>query len=166
MSDDTAKSTNAAPHLTLGNLPASQPHNRRKMRVGRGHGSGKGKTAGRGTKGQKSRTQIRRGFEGGQTPLQRRLPRKRGVSQRALNIGMFRKDYAEMNVGRLAVLFQADQEVTPEVLVARGAVEDIGDGLRVLGNGEIDKPLKVRAHHFTRTAKAKIEAAGGSVELI
>jgi large subunit ribosomal protein L15 len=136
------------------------------MRVGRGHGSGKGKTAGRGTKGQKSREQVRRGFEGGQTPLQRRLPRKRGVSQRALNIGMFRRKYAEINVGRLATLFEADQEVTPEVLAERGVVKVLGDGLRVLGDGEVDKALRVRAHHFTRTAKAKLEAAGGSVELI
>ena len=167
MADDNVKdSTDAVPSLRVGSVPASQPKNAKRMRIGRGHGSGKGKTSGRGMKGQKARSKVRRGFEGGQTPLQRRLPQMRGKSQRALNTGMFRKSYAELNVGRLNDLFEDGAEVTPEVLCEMGAVKQLGDGLRVLGNGEITKSLKVRASHFSGTAKSKIEAAGGSVELI
>jgi len=152
--------------VKLGAIRGSQPHNRRKSRVGRGHAAGQGKTCGRGMKGQRARTSIRRGFEGGQTPLQRRLPRRRGVSQRALNIGMFRRDFAEINVGRLEELAGADVVITPEYLTSIGVVRKLGDGLRVLGDGELTKAVAVRAHHFTKSAKAKIEAAGGSAELI
>ncbi len=154
------------PSLKLGEIKASQPKNRRKMRVGRGHGSGKGKTSGRGMKGQNARTQVRRGFEGGQTPLQRRLPQRRGVSQRALNIGMFRREWAEVNVGTLDKLCPSGAEVTVESLIALGAVRKAGEGLRVLGDGELSKPLVIKAKHFTQSAKAKSEAAGGSAELI
>lgn len=150
----------------LGAIPASQPKNKRKSRVGRGHAAGQGKTCGRGMKGQRARTSVRRGFEGGQTPLQRRLPRRRGVSQRALNIGMFRREFAEINVGKLEELGGPDIVITPEYLVSLGVVRKLGDGLRVLGNGELTKAVTVRAHHFTNSAKAKIEAAGGSAELI
>jgi len=129
-------------------------------------GSGLGKTSGRGMKGQKARTNVRPGFEGGQTPLYRRLRKRRGISQAARNTGIFERSYAEINVGRLEELFDSGAEVTPEVLLERGIVRKVRDGLRVLGDGAVNKALKVRAHHFTAAAKAKIEAAGGSAEVI
>jgi large subunit ribosomal protein L15 len=150
----------------VGSVPASQPENHRKNRVGRGHSAGQGKTCGRGIKGQKARNVVRRGFEGGQTPLQRRLPQARGSSQRALNIGMFEREFAVINVGRLETLFGAGDEVTPQILVRMGIVKKLGDGLRVLGGGEITKALKITAQHVSKTAKDKIEKVGGSVELI
>jgi large subunit ribosomal protein L15 len=150
----------------VGSVPASQPANRKKDRVGRGHSAGQGKTCGRGIKGQKARNKVRRGFEGGQTPLQRRLPQARGSSQRALNIGMFEREFAVINVGRLEELFGAGDEVTPQILVQMGIVKKLGDGLRVLGGGELTKSLRITASHVTKTAKDKIEKVGGSVELI
>lgn len=169
MSDETIKTTEEAPKqsaVKVGQIPASQPKNRKRNRVGRGHAAGQGKTCGRGIKGQRARTSVRRGFEGGQNPLQRRLPQRRGVSQRALNIGVFRKSYAEVNVGRLEATCKTGAVVTIESLIDAGVVKSAGDGLRVLGVGELTKPLTVRARHFTKSAKAKIEAAGGSAELI
>lgn len=169
MSDETTKTTEEAPKqsaVKVGRIPASQPKNKKRTRVGRGHAAGQGKTCGRGIKGQKARTSVRRGFEGGQNPLQRRLPQRRGVSQRALNIGMFRKNYAEVNVGRLEETCETGAVVTIGSLIDAGVVKSAGDGLRILGVGELTKPLTVRARHFTKSAKAKIEAAGGSAELI
>jgi len=167
MADEKTTDTAVEPKsLRIGSIRGPEGARKAKMRVGRGHGSGKGKTAGRGIKGQKARNRVRRGFEGGQTPLQRRLPRLRGISQAALHIGRFRKEYAVINVGRLDGLFESGAEVTPEALVACRAVRKLGAGLRVLGVGEITKPLKVKASHVSESAKAKIEAAGGSVELI
>jgi large subunit ribosomal protein L15 len=150
----------------VGNVPAGQPLNRPKNRVGRGHAAGQGKTCGRGIKGQKARNKVRRGFEGGQTPLQRRLPQARGSSQRALNIGMFEREFAVINVGRLDQLFGAGDEVSPEVLLQMRIVKVLGDGLRILGDGELTKALTVKANHVSKTAREKIEKAGGSVELI
>jgi large subunit ribosomal protein L15 len=129
-------------------------------------GSGLGKTSGRGMKGQKARTNVRPGFEGGQTPLYRRLRKRRGLSKSARNIGIFRRSYAEVNVGRLEEAFDAGAEVTPETLRERGVISKLNDGLRVLGDGELHKALTVRAHHFTAAARAKIEAAGGTAEVI
>lgn len=154
------------PGVKLGQIRTSQPKNKRRSRVGRGHAAGQGKTCGRGTKGQKARTTVRRGFEGGQNPLQRRLPQRRGVSQRALNIGMFRKNYVEVNVGRLDSVCESGSAVSAETLLEAGLIKTAGDGLRVLGGGELTKPLHVRARHFSKSARAKIEAAGGSAELI
>jgi len=117
-------------------------------------------------KGQKARGSVRPGFEGGQTPLYRRLRKRRGVSKSARNIGLFRRSWAEVNVGRLAETFDAGAVVTPEVLVERRIVRKLGDGVRILGQGDLGKALTVRAHHFSASARAKIEAAGGTAEVI
>jgi len=128
--------------------------------------SGRGKTAGRGMKGQKARSTVRRGFEGGQTPLYRRLRKRRGVSQAARNIGIFKRTYAEINVGRLQQRFDAGTVVTPELLLQHRLIRKLGHGLRILGSGQLTKALTVRAHHFSAAARAKIEAAGGTAEVI
>jgi large subunit ribosomal protein L15 len=132
-----------------------------RKRVGRGVGSGLGKTSGRGHKGQKSRSGggVRLGFEGGQMPIQRRLP-KRGFSNYP-----FRTIYAEINIETLN-RFEQDTVVTPEVLKEMGIVKNLKDGLKVLGRGELEKPLTVRAHKFSKAAAEKIEAAGGKAEVI
>jgi large subunit ribosomal protein L15 len=137
--------------------PAGQKHKQR--RVGRGMGSGRGKTAGRGQKGQLSVSGFgqKRGFEGGQMPLHRRLP-KRGFHN------IFKKVYAVVNVGRLALL--AGDEFSPERLVALGVVKSLGDGLKILGSGEIARPIQVRATLFSKSAVEKIQAAGGSATLL
>jgi len=137
--------------------PAGQKHVRK--RIGRGMGSGHGKTATRGSKGQRAGTGFgqKRGFEGGQMPLHRRLP-KRGFTN------IFKKEYAVINVGRLAAL--EGDEFTPEVLVALGIVKKLGDGLKVLGSGDIARPIQVQAHLFSKSAQEKIQAAGGSVKVI
>lgn len=129
-------------------------------RVGRGSSSGNGKTSGRGQKGQKSRSGggVRLGFEGGQTPLFRRLP-KRGFT----NIN--RKDYAIINLDVLN-RFEEGTEVTPTTLIEAGIVKDEKSGIKVLGNGELTKKLTVKAAKFSASAQSAIEAAGGSVEVI
>jgi large subunit ribosomal protein L15 len=140
----------------------SPPRGARKkdFRKGRGPGSGSGKTAGRGNKGQKSRHgySSRRGFEGGQMPLIRRVP-KRGFRNFA------RREYAPVNLERLGI-FEAGSEVTPELLVSSGIVKKLLDGVKILGRGEIGRPLRVRAHRFSKDAARKIEAAGGTCEVI
>jgi large subunit ribosomal protein L15 len=137
--------------------PAGQKKPQR--RIGRGMGSGRGKTAGRGQKGQKSVSGYRRmrGFEGGQMPLHRRLP-KRGFTN------IFKKVYAVINVGRLELL--EGNEFTPESLVALGIIKSLGDGLKVLGSGELTRPIQVRANLFSKAAQEKIVAAGGSAQVI
>lgn len=132
----------------------------KKYRVGRGHGSGNGKTAGKGHKGQNARSGggVRLGFEGGQTPLARRLP-KRGFTN------FNRKVYAVVNVEALNK-FDDGVEVTPELLIETGLVKKELDGIKVLGNGELTKKLTVKAHKFSKSAKALIEQAGGKVEEI
>jgi large subunit ribosomal protein L15 len=129
--------------------------------VGRGPGSGLGKTSGRGEKGQKSRSGFARkpGFEGGQMPLHRRVP-KRGFTN-----APFKKEYAEVNLGRLDV-FEAGSIVTPEVLMKRGLVKKLLDGIKVLAGGELKKALTVRAHKFSGKAQERIAAAGGKAELL
>src|ERR1700728_4092255 len=127
-----------------------------RTRLGRGEAS-KGKTAGRGTKGSKARTQIAPGFEGGQMPLQRRLPKLKGFSNLR-----FKTTYQVVNIDRLAALYPAGGEVTPDDLVAKGAVRS-GELVKVLGTGETDSALRVSAHAFSESAKAKITAAGGTV---
>lgn len=139
---------------------------KRKKRTGRGISAGRGKTAGRGTKGQKARENVPPWFEGGQTPLYKRVPKLRGESKKAMPIGPFRKDYAVVNVGRLEAKFEAGEIVTPEELVKRRVIDGVGDGVRILGEGELRKPLTVYAHHFSASAKAKIEAAGGKAVVI
>lgn len=138
---------------------------RNRKRVGRGIGSGHGKTSTRGHKGQKARGEVRPGFEGGQTPLYRRVPKRRGMGQSARNLGVIRRSYAALNVGALEV-FDAGAVVTPELLKEAGIVKKLEDGLRVLGEGDLTKALTVRAHHFSATARAKIEAVGGTAEVI
>ncbi len=152
--------------MHIGELTPAPGGKKRRKRIGRGMGSGRGKTAGRGMKGQKARSKIRPGFEGGQTPLYRRLRKRRGLSKASRNIGLFRRTYAEVNVGRLEERFDAGAEVTPEVLLERRIIRKVNDGVRILGDGELGKALTVRAHHFTAAARAKIEAAGGTAEVI
>jgi large subunit ribosomal protein L15 len=125
-----------------------------KTRVGRGEGS-KGKTAGRGTKGTKSRYQVPAGFEGGQTPLHMRLPKLRGFKN------PFRTEYQVVNLDRLSELYPDGGEVTVESLVAKGAVRK-GELVKVLGSGELTAKVQVRAHAFSASAKDKIAATGGS----
>jgi large subunit ribosomal protein L15 len=131
-------------------------------RIGRGPGSGHGKTAGRGNKGMWSRSgsSQKRGFEGGQMPLHRRLP-KRGFSN-----AIFKKKFSTINVGDLGK-FENGSKIGPQELVDAGVIRRLAkNGLRVLGDGEIDRPLTVSAHYFTETARAKITKAGGSCEVI
>jgi len=151
--------------MHIGDLRPAPGAKHRKKRVGRGMGSGHGKTSTRGMKGQKAREQVRRGFEGGQTPLYRRLRKRRGMGKSARNLGIFAREYAEVNVGRLEG-FEAGTVVTPELLKDRRVVRDMGNGVRILGEGELNKALTVRAHHFSASARAKIEAAGGTAEVI
>ena len=152
--------------MRLGEMRPPEGAKKGNKRVGRGMGSGHGKTSTRGMKGQKAREQIRRGFEGGQTPLYRRLRKRRGMGKSARNLGVFARAYALINVGRLEESFDAGTVVTPELLKERRVVRDLRDGLRVLGEGDLNKALTVRAHHFSASAKAKIEAAGGTAEVI
>jgi len=144
--------------MDLGNLPASYEKKARK-RVGRGIGSGSGKTSTRGQKGQKSRTGggVRRGFEGGQTPLYRRLP-KRGFK----NIN--KKNYTEVTLTMLNKSEATD--VTADTLLAERIIGKINDGIVVLGTGKLEKKLNVKATRFTKTASEKIEALGGKIEVI
>lgn len=134
---------------------------RGRKRVGRGDGSGHGTYSGRGVKGQKSRSGFsrKRGFEGGQLPLIKRLPRKRGFTN------IFRTEYSLVNIGMLD-RFEAGSEVTPERLVEAGVVKSLGKPIKILARGDISQPLSVKANAFSAAAKAKIEAAGGEVEEI
>jgi large subunit ribosomal protein L15 len=127
-----------------------------RTRVGRGEAS-KGKTAGRGTKGTKARGQVALGFEGGQMPLQRRVPKLRGFSN-----ARFKTTYQVVNTGRLTELYPQGGEVTPEDLAAKGAVRT-GELVKVLGQGDVDVTLRVTAHAFSASAREKITAAGGTV---
>ncbi len=130
-----------------------------RKRVGRGDGSGHGTYSGRGCKGQKSRAgyKMRPGFEGGQLPLIRRLPQKRGFTN------IFRIEYNAVNISRLNV-FKSGSEVDPERLVTAGVVKSLRRPIKILGEGDINHPLVVKAHKFSAAAKVKIEAVGGKVE--
>ena len=144
--------------ISLNNVRPAKGSTHKKKRVGRGPGSGLGKTAGRGEKGHKSRSgySAKLGFEGGQMPLHRRLP-KRGFTN------IFKKRWLEVSVGALEQHFQADEEVTPELLHARGVIKKAKHDVVVLGNGELSKALRISAHRFTKSAREKIEKAGGAV---
>lgn len=146
--------------MQLHNLQPAEGASRRPYRKGRGAGSGNGKTAGRGHKGQWARSGggVRPGFEGGQMPLARRLP-KRGFHN------IFGTTYATVNVSALD-RFEDGSEVTIETLVAAGLVKDVQDGIKVLGNGELTKKLTVKAAAFSASAKEKIEKAGGKAEVV
>ncbi|MGE5551455.1 MAG: 50S ribosomal protein L15 [Bacteroidota bacterium] len=141
----------------LGPAPGAK---RERKRVGRGIGSGLGKTSARGHKGQKARAGGGKGpaFEGGQTPLQRRLP-KRGFNNK------WRREWAIVSLGRLNG-FSEGTEITPELLHREGIVKNLRDGLKVLGTGTVDRKLIVKAHAFSGSAREKIEAAGGKAEVI
>ncbi|MFT8836369.1 50S ribosomal protein L15 [Liquorilactobacillus satsumensis] len=144
--------------MKLHELKASEGSRQTRNRVGRGTSSGNGKTAGRGQKGQKARGKVRLGFEGGQMPLFRRMP-KRGFQ----NIN--RKEYAVVNLETLNK-FEDNTEITPVLLVENGVVKDEKDGIKVLANGELSKKLTVKANKFSAAAKEAIEAAGGQAEVI
>ena len=156
----------ASEELNLSNLEPAQPRKRRK-RVGRGLGSGKGRYSGRGIKGQKSRAgshKMPAGFEGGQMPIDMRLGKLRGnTSADAMPIGPFRTYTQPVNVRDLERRFEAGADVTPEALKASGLVRKLSVDVKVLGEGELTKKLTVSAHGFSKTAVEKIEAAGGSV---
>ncbi len=146
--------------MKLEDLKPSQGATRKAKRVGRGPGSGSGKTASKGHKGQKARSGGVKpaGFEGGQMPLQRRIP-KRGFTN------VFRKEYAIVNLSDLSRM-SGSETVTPELLKSNGMIDDIKDGLKVLGMGELKQKLTVRAHKFSKSALEKIQAAGGKAEVI
>jgi large subunit ribosomal protein L15 len=152
--------------LNLSNLEPAQPRRARK-RVGRGLGSGKGRYAGRGIKGQKARSgshKMPAGFEGGQMPIDMRLGKLRGnTSADAMPIGPFRTYSQPVNVRDLESRFDAGAEVTPEALKGAGLVAKLRVDVKILGEGELTKSLAVSAHSFSKSAVAKIEAAGGSV---
>jgi len=147
--------------MGLENLKPAKGSVRGRKRVGRGPGSGLGKTSGRGEKGQKSRSGYSRrvGFEGGQMPLHRRLP-KRGFTN-----ARFKKEYAAVNLDRLEA-FEPGTIVTPEVLLHRGVIKKIVDGVKILGHGDLTKALTVRAHKFSAKAQERIVALGGKVEVL
>jgi large subunit ribosomal protein L15 len=147
--------------IGLNNLRPAEGSTHKKKRVGRGPGSGLGKTAGRGNKGQKSRSGYsgKVGFEGGQMPLQRRLP-KRGFTN------IFKKQWIEVTLSTLEQSFGAGDEITPETMHSRGVIAKGKRDVVVLGTGELTKALTVSAHRFTKGARAKIEAAGGTANVI
>ncbi len=145
--------------MNLSELSPSPGSTHRIKRIGRGIGSGHGKTCGRGTKGNKARDTIPAGFEGGQTPLHRRLPQRRGFTS------PFKKHFAVVNISALE-RFEAGALVTPEILLEKRVIADIKDGLKILGNGQLTKKLSVSAHHFSKSAQSQIEALGGTVELL
>ena len=145
--------------MNLSNLRAPKKANRNRKRVGRGMGSGHGKTSTRGHKGQGSRSgsSLMRGFEGGQMPLHRRLP-KRGFTN------IFRTEYTVLNLDRLSEL--NEKELTLEKFVAKGLLKRRNELLKILGNGELTAPITVHAHKFSKTAQEKIEKAGGKAVLV
>ena len=146
--------------MKLHELQPAAGSKKTRTRVGRGLGSGLGKTSGRGQKGQNSRSGggVRSGFEGGQMPLYRRLP-KRGFNN------VFAKQYAEVNVEQLN-RFEDGATVDPVALIEAGILKNVRDGIRILGNGTLERKLTVIANGFTKSAVEKIEAAGGKVEVI
>ena len=146
--------------VKLNNIAPAPGARRAAKRVGHGDGSGHGTYSGRGCKGQKSRAgnrKMRPGFEGGQLPLIKRLPRKRGFTN------IFRKEYNRVNIGALSV-FDSGSEVTPEKMLASGIIKSLQNPVKVLADGDIKHALTVKAHKFSASARAKIEAAGGTVE--
>lgn len=143
--------------ISLHSIRPAEGSTHKKKRVGRGPGSGKGKTSSRGEKGQKSRSGYSRkiGFEGGQMPLHRRLP-KRGFTN------IFKKRWLEVSLAALDRAFEANEEITPELLHQRGIIKKAKFDVVVLGTGELTKALRISAHRFTKSAREKIEKAGGA----
>jgi large subunit ribosomal protein L15 len=145
--------------MKLHHLRPAEGAVRKRRRVGRGKAAGQGKTAGRGTKGYNARHNPKPGFEGGQMPLQRRIPKLKGFANPN------RVEYTVVNVDKLGQSFEAGTEVTPELLRQRGMVRK-SLPVKVLGQGELDRALTVRAHAVSSSARAKIEQAGGAVEIL
>lgn len=147
--------------MKLHDLKPAPGSTRDRKRVGRGHGSGNVKTAGRGTKGQKSRSggRTRPGFEGGQNPIYQRMPYKRGFKN------FFKKEFEVINLGQIEA-FELESPVTPESLYERGLIRSTRIPVKVLGDGEITSAVEVHAHKFSASAREKIEAAGGKAEVI
>jgi len=147
--------------LNMDDLRPDQGASKQKRRVGRGPGSGSGKTSGRGTKGQKARSGggVRPGFEGGQLPIQKRMPYKRGFTN------VWATPWETVNIGSLAGL-GADGAITPEVLAERGLIRSTRYPVKILGNGELDSAVTVHAHAFSKSARERIEQAGGTVETL
>ncbi len=145
--------------MRLNELSPAPGSRRKRKRVGRGDGSGHGTYSGRGCKGQKSRSGggVRPGFEGGQLPLIKRLPRKRGFTN------IFRIEYSVVNLDKLNT-FDPGSKVTPEELLARGMVKSLRYPIKILARGDLDRPLVIKVNKFSAAAKARIEAAGGKVE--
>jgi large subunit ribosomal protein L15 len=156
------------PTLTLSNLRPAAPRADRK-RVGRGMGSGTGRYSGRGIKGQKARSgshKMRPGFEGGQMPLAMRIPKLRGNTSRdAMPVGPFRTFSQPVNIRDLA-RFEAGEEVTPETLKAKGLIRSLRKDVKLLGVGELALPLEITVHGASASARAKVEAAGGTLTLL
>ena len=144
--------------LKLHHLVPAEGSKKGKIRVGRGEGGRRGKTAGRGTKGLKARSSLRPGFEGGQTPLAMRLPKLKGFTNPN------KEEFAVVNVSELAV-FDAGSEVTPEALREKGMIRHRGR-VKVLAEGDLDRALTIKAHAYSKAAITKIEAAGGTAEVI
>jgi large subunit ribosomal protein L15 len=146
--------------LRQNNIAPAPGSRKDRKRVGRGNGSGHGTYSGRGCKGQKARSgnnKVRPGFEGGQLPLIKRLPRKRGFTN------IFRIEYSTVNVGSLNI-FEAGTEVTAELMLAAGLIKTSARPIKILADGDIDRALTIKAQKFSASAKAKIEAAGGKAE--
>jgi large subunit ribosomal protein L15 len=139
--------------------PAPGAH-RTKQRKGRGEAAGKGKTAGRGTKGTGVRAGVSAAFEGGQLPLQRRVPKRPGFTPRN------RVEFATVDVGRLDAVFNPGEEVTPETLRTKGLIRRGGSAVKILGNGDLTKSLRISAHAFSASAASKINAVGGTVTVL
>lgn len=146
--------------MNLSDLRPALGSTKTRKRIGRGHGSGTGKTAGKGHKGQNARSGggVKAGFEGGQMPLQRRLP-KRGFTP------LQKKVYALVNVSQLEG-FESGSTVDATALINAGIIKTVADGIKVLGDGELTRPLTIKAHKFSKSAQAKIEEAGGTAEVI
>ena len=145
--------------MRLDDLRPAEGATRPRKRIGRGPGSGHGKTSGRGHKGDKARGASKLGFEGGQTPLHRRLPKQRGFK------AIFKKHYAIVNLGALE-RFDAGTTVTPELLLQTRVISGVRDGVKILGDGTLSKALTVHAHHFSKSAQEKITAQGGTVQTL
>ncbi|WP_370326856.1 50S ribosomal protein L15 [Euzebya sp.] len=144
--------------MKLNDLKPAPGSTRRKTRKGRGEAAGKGKTAGRGTKGTGARKNVPLGFEGGQMPLQRRLPKLPGFTPRN------RVEYVGVNVSRLESAFEAGATVDPAAMAAKGLLRDAEERVKILGDGELSTSLTVSAHAFSKSAEAKITDAGGTVQ--
>jgi large subunit ribosomal protein L15 len=156
--------------VNLNDLRPAEGAHRDRKKIGRGPGSGHGKTSGRGHKGDKARGSGRPGFEGGQTPLHRRLPKQRGIgvglTARGFNTGRNKTQYAIVNLGDIAGKFEADETVTPDTLRQKGLLRSAVLPVKILADGVLGKAVTIRAHKFSESARAAIEADGGTAEVI